>query len=92
MFVMEKIIFTLDGASDLMPLFIILGLLGFFGLIVLIIILVKKYIKPLQIKKDDIPEEEAIKQELDRILVPIEDEDTLKEMDKEASKQEDAEK
>lgn len=92
MFVMEKIIFTLDGASDLMPLFIILGLLGFFGLIVLIIILVKKYVKPLQIKKDDIPEEEAIKQELDRILVPIEDEDTLKEMDKEASKQEDAEK
>lgn len=92
MFVMEKIIFTLGGASDLMPLFIILGLLGFFGLIVLIIILVKKYVKPLQIKKDDIPEEEAIKQELDRILVPIEDEDTLKEMDKEASKQEDAEK
>lgn len=80
------------GAADLMPLWIVLGLLGFFGLIVLIIILVKKYVKPLQIKKDDIPEDEAVRQELDRILVPIDDKDTLKQMDEEASKQDDSTK
>lgn len=80
------------SAADLMPLWIILGLLGFFGIIVIVVIIVKKYVKPLQIKKDNIPEEEAIKQELDRILVPIEDEATLKQMDEEASKQNDATK
>lgn len=88
---MSKYLIVLAG-TDLMPLWIILGLLGFFGLIVLIVILVKKYVKPLQIKKDDIPEEEAIKQELDRILVPIDDEDTLKQMNEDASKKDDATK
>lgn len=92
MSVMKNLFINLNAASDLMPLWIILGLLGFFGLIVLIVILVKRYFKPLQIKKDDIPEEEAIKQELDRVLVPIEDEETLKQMTEEASKHEDATK
>lgn len=66
--------------NNLLPLWIILGLLGFFGLIIIIIIIVKRHVAPLQIKKDDLTEEEAIQEELDRILVPIEDEEVKKQM------------
>lgn len=78
-------------ANDLggyLPLVIIGGLLLFFGLIVLIIILVKKHVGALQIKKDDIDEETAVRQELDRLLVPIEDEEIQKEMEDIAKKEE----
>lgn len=68
------------AANDLLPLWIILGLLGFFGLIIIIIIIVKRHVAPLQIKKDNLTEEEAIQEELDRILVPIEDEEVKKQM------------
>ena len=60
-------------AGNLLPLWVILGVLGFFGLLIIVIILVKRRFTSLQIKKDDIPEEVAIQQELDRILVPIDD-------------------
>lgn len=79
----------------LLSLAIVGGTLLFFGLIVLIVIIVKRNVKALQIKKDDISEEEAIEQELDRILVPIEDEETAREMAKEnieEMKKEDAKK
>ncbi len=67
--------------------FVIIGLvLVFFGLIILIIILVKRHVKPLQIKKDEIDEQEAVRQELDRILVPIDDEKIQKEMEEKADK------
>ena len=78
-----------------LPLVVIVGLLAFFGLVVLIIIIVKRNVKALQIKKDDLTEEEAIEQELDRILVPVEDEEALKAMAKEnieEMKKEDAKK
>lgn len=74
------------AASDLLPLWIILGLLGFFGLLILVIIFVKKHVTSLQIKKDEITEEEAVRQELDRVLVPIEDEEIQKAMEEEAKK------
>ena len=64
------------------PWFIILMVLAFFGLLILLIIIVKRHVKPLQIKKDDIDEETAIKQELDRILVPIDDEELVEKVDK----------
>ncbi|MCQ2792891.1 MAG: hypothetical protein MJ221_00520 [Bacilli bacterium] len=60
---------------------ILISVLAFFGLLILIIILVKKHFTSLQIKKDDISEEELAKQELDRILVPIEDENIQKQME-----------
>ena len=60
--------------------------IGVFGLIVLAIIVIKKFVKPLQINKPDIKEEDAIKEELDRILVPIEDEEVQKQMEEEAAK------
>ena len=66
--------------GQFLPLIVIGGLLGFFGLLVLVIILVKRHFKPLQIEKDDLTEEEAIKEELDRILVPIDDEEVQKQM------------
>lgn len=78
--------FITFAGSELMPLWIILGLVGFFGLIVLIVILAKKKFTTLQIKKPEIDEKEAAQQELDRILVPIDDEETLKQME-EASKE-----
>lgn len=76
---------TLD-ANSLLPLWIILVLLGFFGLLILVIIFVKKHVTSLQIKKDEITEEEAVRQELDRVLVPIEDEEIQKAMEEEAKK------
>ena len=78
-------IVTLGGIAD-KPWLIILILLAFFGLIVLAIVLVKRKVKPLQIKKEEMTEEEAAKAELDRILVPV-DEETQKQMD-EAAKNE----
>ena len=71
--------FTL--ASDLLPLWVLLGLLGFFGLIVLGVMLAKNKINFLKIKKPEIDEKQAAQEELDRILVPIEDEDIKKQMD-----------
>ena len=59
----------------------ILIFVAFFGLIVAAVIIVKKFVKPLQINKPDIKEEDAIQEELDRILVPIEDEEIKQQMD-----------
>lgn len=77
--------FRIFAASDLLPLWIILGLLGFFGLMIIIIIIVKRHVTSLQIKKDDIDEAEAVRQELDRYLVPIEDEEIQKAMSEDES-------
>lgn len=73
--------------QQLLPLFIILGLLGFFGLLIIIIIIVKRHVSALQIKKDEISEEEAAQQELDRVLVPIEDEEIQKAMSEDDKQQ-----
>lgn len=57
------------------------------GVIVLTVIIVKKFVKPLQIQKPNIDEKDAIQEELDRVLVPVEDEEIQKQMD-EAAKHE----
>lgn len=76
---MEMLIKKLSGGA--LSGIIILALLAFFGLIVLIIVLVKKKVGFLQIQKDEKKtEEEIAKEELDRILVPIEDENIQKAM------------
>ena len=64
----------------------ILIFVAFFGLIVATVIIVKKFAKPLQIKKPETKEEDFIQEELDRILVPVEDEDIKKQMDEAAKK------
>ncbi|MCQ2801159.1 MAG: hypothetical protein MJ222_00680 [Bacilli bacterium] len=76
---------TLGGIAD-HPGIIIAILVAFFGLIVLAVILIKRKVKPLQIKKDEMTEEEAAKEELDRILVPVDDE-TQKQMEEAAKKE-----
>ena len=72
--------------GDFPPFLIVIILVAFFGLIVLGVILVKKFVKPLQINKPEIKEEDAIQEELDRVLVPIEDEEIKKQMDEAAKK------
>lgn len=62
----------LTGSGE--NLLFILIIVGIMGAIVLGVIIVKKFVKPLQIHKDDIPEEQAVKEELDRVLIPIDEE------------------
>ena len=73
-------------ADDFPPFLIVIILVAFFGLIVGGVILVKKFVKPLQIDKPEMTEEEKVKEELDRVLVPVEDEETKKQMDEAAKK------
>ena len=74
---------TLDGVNGLV---IVLILVAFFGLIVLGVILVKRFVKPLQIDKPDLKEDEVVQEELDRILVAVEDEEIKKQMEEAAKK------
>ena len=64
----------------------ILIFVAFFGLIVATVIIVKKFVKPLQIKKPETKEEDFVQEELDRILVPVEDEEIKKQMEEAAKK------
>ena len=73
-------------ADDFPPFLIVIILVAFFGLIVGGVILVKKFVKPLQIDKPDMTEEEKVKEDLDRVLVPVEDEETKKQMEEAAKK------
>ena len=77
---------NLLAKGDFPPFLIVIILVAFFGLIVLGVIIVKKFVKPLQINKPEIKEEDAIQEELDRVLVPIEDEEIKKQMDEAARK------
>ena len=72
-----------EGIQNL--IFVIILVVAF-GVIVLAVILIKKYVKPLQIHKDELDEETAAKEELDRVLVPIEDEEVKKQMDEDMKK------
>ena len=73
-------------ATDFPPFLIVIILVAFFGLIVLGVIIVKRFVKPLQINKPEIKEEDAIQEELDRVLVPVEDEEIKKQMEEAAKK------
>lgn len=63
------------------PWFIISALLVFFGLIVLIVILAKRATNKNKVMPK-IDEEDARKEQLNRVLEPITDEETLKQMEK----------
>jgi len=74
---------TLDSFLDqnmgwLIPVILLL----FFGAIVLIVILVKKYAKPFKTEEKPKTEKEIAAEELDRVLQPIEDEEAKAEMEK----------
>lgn len=67
-------------ANSIHPLLFIVIILAFFGLIALIVFILRKHLPNL---RDDgekpVSKEEAAKEALDRILVPIEDNDENKE-------------
>jgi len=64
------------------PIFIIVGLVVFFGIIVLVVYLLRKYVKAFSNQEKKVDRETAAKQDLDRLLVPVEDEKTKAEMEK----------
>ena len=64
--------------ENFLPLIIIGALLILFGIIIAVVIYVKRHVKPLAINEEEkVDEETAAKQELDRILVPIEDDELV---------------
>lgn len=73
-------------SAGLESLIFIAIIVAIMGIIVLGVILVKKYVKPLGIHKDEISEEQAAKEELDRVLIPIEDENVQKQMEEDMNK------
>ena len=80
---------TFATVEDFLPLIIIGALLVLFGIIIAVVIYVKRHSKTLGVAEDEkVDEETAAQQELDRILVPIE-EDELVEAEQEAVKKED---
>lgn len=73
--------------SGALPAVIIVGLLGFFGVLVLVVILIKKRFSSLQIRKDEsLTEEDVAREELKRVLVPVKDEKIAAAMEADAQK------
>ncbi len=64
------------------PIFIIVGLVAFFGIIVLVVYLLRKYVKAFTNQDKKVDRETAAQQDLDRMLVPVDDEKTKAEMEK----------
>ena len=58
----------LSGIDRYLGLIIIGGLLAFFGLIIIIVIQVKKHVNAFKIEKPEISEEQAAKEELDMLV------------------------
>lgn len=66
------------------PLFITLALVIFFGIIVLAVILVKKYVKPFQNTEKPKSDKEIAEEEVNRLVTDITDEETLQQMNEAA--------
>ena len=66
------------------PLFITLALVIFFGIIVLAVILVKKYVKPFQNTEKPKSDKEIAEEEVNRLVTDITDEVTLQQMNEAA--------
>ncbi len=64
------------------PIFIIVGLVVFFGIIVLVVYLLRKYVQAFKNPDKKVDRETAAQQDLDRMLVPVDDEKTKAEMEK----------
>ena len=62
------------------PLFITIALVVFFGIIVIAVILVKKYVKPFQNTEKPKSDREIAEEEVNRLVTDITDEDTIKQM------------
>lgn len=64
------------------PVVMLVVLIIFFGLLALVVFLLRKYIKAFRSDEKRVDRETAAKEDLDRILVPIKDEKTKEEMEK----------
>ena len=79
---MQNLFYLSDGLESL---FILLGVLGLMGIIVVAVIIFKKKFKKFDIEKPNISEEQAVREELDRVLVPV-DEDLVEKTKDEPTK------
>ena len=68
---MQNLFYLSEGLESL---FILLGVLGLMGIIVVAVIIFKKKFKKFDIEKPNISEEQAVQEELDRVLVPVDEE------------------
>ena len=67
--------------GNLLPLWIILALLVLFGTMIAVIIFVKRKTNKIGVNEEEkVDEQTAVQQELDRILVPIDDDIVEKDM------------
>lgn len=72
--------FYADNIMD-NPLFITIGLLAIFGIIVIGVILLKKYVKIFQNDEGPKSDKEIAEEEVNRVLSDITDEDTIRAME-----------
>ena len=79
---MQNLFYLSEGLESL---FILLGVLGLMGIIVVDVIIFKKKFKKFDIEKPNISEEQAVREELDRVLVPV-DEDLVEKTKDEPTK------
>lgn len=79
---MQNLFYLSEGLESL---FILLGVLGLMGIIVVAVIIFKKKFKKFDIEKPNISEEQAVQEELDRVLVPV-DEDLVEKTKDEPTK------
>ncbi|MDD7315819.1 MAG: hypothetical protein PUG55_00040 [Bacillales bacterium] len=79
---MQNLFYLSEGLESL---FILLGVLGLMGIIVVAVIIFKKKFKKFDIEKPNISEEQAVREELDRVLVPV-DEDLVEKTKDEPTK------
>ena len=79
---MQNLFYLSEGLESL---FILLGVLGLMGIIVVAVIIFKKKFKKFDIEKPSISEEQAVREELDRVLVPV-DEDLVEKTKDEPTK------
>ena len=79
---MQNLFYLSEGLESL---FILIGVLGLMGIIVVAVIIFKKKFKKFDIEKPNISEEQAVREELDRVLVPV-DEDLVEKTKDEPTK------
>jgi hypothetical protein len=72
-----------------MPWFYVVVLVVFFGLIVLGVMMAKKYLKPFQTDEKPKSDKEISEEEVSRLVRPIEDEAFIKQMEKTANNPDD---
>ncbi|MCI5940345.1 MAG: hypothetical protein SPI62_00065 [Candidatus Enteromonas sp.] len=77
------------ASSSMAPVIVILCLVGFFGLIVLLVILLKKHVPGLKNEEKPKSDKEIAKEELDRLLEKVDDPEAEKSLEEYDAKKKD---